>query len=302
MSLSFKNEVNGWINIYKHENISSAGIIRELKNIFKESKIGHAGTLDPMATGILPIAIGEATKTVQYLHEKNKTYIFNIIFGESTDTDDRTGNIQKTSDRVPSSQSINQFLTQYTGVIEQMPPIYSAKKINGQRAYAIARNGGIPSLKAKLVQIDKIKKIKKINEKEFVFSVTCGTGTYVRSIARDLGYALDVCCHVSKIDRIEYGPFNLKNILSIDRLMQLNHDIDSLRSIVKPINTVLDDILAVNVSNHEAFKLKNGLSINYKNLDAKTISGKVYTIYSGQIIAICNIDDGLIKPVRVFNL
>jgi len=302
MSQSFDNEINGWVNIYKHENVTSAGIIRELKKIFKKNKIGHAGTLDPMATGILPIAIGEATKTVQYLHQKKKTYIFNIIFGESTDTDDRTGVTQKTSDIVPSCKSIEQFLKKYTGIIEQMPPIYSAKKIKGQRAYSIARSGGIPILKPKSVQIYKIKKVEEISKKEFVFSITCGTGTYVRSIARDLGNALGVCCHVSKIDRVEYGPFNLKNILSIDRLMQLNHDIDSLRSIVKPIDTVLDDILAVNVSNQEACKLKNGLSIHYKNIDKRTSSGKVYTIYSGSIIAICNIEDDLLKPVRVFNL
>lgn len=302
MTQSFNSEVNGWVNIYKHENVTSAGIIRELKKIFKKNKIGHAGTLDPMATGILPIAIGEATKTVQYLHQKNKTYIFNIIFGETKDTDDRTGVTQKTSNRVPSSKSIEEFLTKYTGIVEQMPPIYSAKKINGHRAYSIARSGGFPQLKPKNVEIYNIKKVKEINKKEFVFSVTCGTGTYVRSIARDLGNALDVCCHVSKIDRIEYGPFNLKNILSIDRLMQLNRDIDSLRSIVKPIDTVLDDILAVNVSNQEACKLKNGLSIYYKDIDKKSSSGKVYTIYSGSIIAICNIEDDFLKPVRVFNL
>lgn len=302
MNQSFNSEVNGWVNIYKHENVTSAGIIRELKKIFKKNKIGHAGTLDPMATGILPIAIGEATKTVQYLHQKKKTYIFNIIFGATTDTDDRTGVTQKTSNRVPSSKSIEEFLKKYTGIVEQMPPIYSAKKINGQRAYSIARSGGFPLLKPKKVQIYNIKKIEEINKKEFVFCVTCGTGTYVRSIARDLGNSLDVCCHVSKIDRIEYGPFNLKNILSIDRLIQLNHDIDSLRSIVKPIDTVLDDILAVNISNQEACKLKNGLSIHYKDIDKKTSSGKVYTIYSGSIIAICNIEDDFLKPVRVFNL
>lgn len=172
------NIINGWINIFKTEGITSNDIIRDLKKIFKDHKIGHAGTLDPMATGVLPIAIGEATKTVPYIHKKNKTYKFNIKFGVSTDSDDSMGKIIETSNNIPNINDVTQFLLTYTGYINQVPPIYSAKKINGVRAYALARAGAKPDMvkKSKIIHIDKFELIEKISETEYSFIVRCGTG------------------------------------------------------------------------------------------------------------------------------
>jgi len=298
------NIINGWINIFKTEGITSNDIIRDLKKIFKDHKIGHAGTLDPMATGVLPIAIGEATKTVPYIHKKDKTYKFNIKFGVSTDSDDSMGKIIETSNNIPNINDVTQFLLTYTGYINQVPPIYSAKKINGVRAYALARAGAKPDMvkKSKIIHIDKFELIEKISETEYSFIVRCGTGTYIRSISKDMSLSLNCCCHVTKIERTIYGPFNLENILSIDRLIQQNHDIDKLIKIVEPIETVLDDILAVKVNNHEASKLKNGMSIN-KTIDSEfPFSGEVYATCGEKIVAICKYANGQIQPQKVFNL
>ena len=298
------NIVNGWINIFKTQGKTSNNIISDLKKIFKDHKIGHAGTLDPMATGVLPIAIGEATKTVPYIHKKNKTYKFNIKFGISTETDDSMGKIIETSHNIPDIKDINKFVLSYTGYINQVPPIYSAKKINGVRAYALARAGGKPDMKnkSKIIYIDEFELIKQISQTEFSFIVRCGTGTYVRSISKDMGIYLNCCCHVTKIERTNYGPFNLENILSIDRLIQQNHDIDNLLKVVEPIETVLDDILAVKVSNQDASRLKNGMSISQQIDSEYTFSGEVYATCDGNIVAICKYANGQIQPQKVFNL
>jgi len=298
------NIINGWINIFKNEGKTSNNIISDLKKIFKDHKIGHAGTLDPMATGVLPIAIGEATKTVPYIHKKNKTYKFNIKFGMSTETDDSTGKIIETSNNVPNINDITKFVLSYTGYINQVPPIYSAKKIKGVRAYTLARAGSKPDMKekSKIIYIDRFELIEQMSKTEFSFIVRCGTGTYIRSISKDMGIYLNCCCHVTKIERTNYGPFNLQNILSIDGLTQQNHDIDNLIKVVEPIETVLDDILAVKVNNHDASRLKNGMSISQYIDSEHPFSGEVYATCEGNIIAICKYANGQIQPQKVFNL
>ena len=271
-----KNQLHGWIVIDKPLGLTSTDIVRIIKKKLNVKKVGHGGTLDPMATGILPIAIGEATKTVSYLMNSKKTYTFTVKWGEETDTDDSTGNIINQKTLYPNITNVRKILPKFIGEIDQLPPNYSAKKINGERAYKIARDGKIPKLQENKVKIDSIKILEKISEKEMSFEVTCGKGTYVRSLARDFGRCLDTYGHITKLKRTAYGPFFNKIIVSIDRLNEINHDIDNLHLLVQPIETVLDDILAVNVSKQEANKLKTGLfiplSLEYKGHENKGAS------------------------------
>tara|TARA_B100000927_G_scaffold291508_1_gene294083 strand:+ start:137 stop:1051 length:915 start_codon:yes stop_codon:yes gene_type:complete len=304
MVKSYNNLFHGWINLYKDKDLTSNDALRLVKSKFKGSKLGHAGTLDPMATGILPIALGEATKTVPFIHEKNKTYLFAIKFGEQTDTDDATGKIIGKSDRKPDINEIKSVLNSYVGPIEQIPPIYSAKKFNGIRSYELARKGVIPDMisKVKTIVIENIKLVEMNSDSQCTIEVTCGTGTYIRSISKHIGNKLGLCCHVNKIERTRYGPFNLKNILSIDRLMQLNHDIDNLNMIISPIETVLDDILAVQINNHDANRLRNGSAITFDGNWNGPHSGKVIAKSADKLIAICSLEETQLQPVRVFNL
>jgi len=297
-----KNQLHGWIVIDKPLGLTSTDIVRIIKKKLNVKKVGHGGTLDPMATGILPIAIGEATKTVAYLMNSKKTYTFTVKWGEETDTDDSTGNIINQKTLYPNITNVRKILPKFIGEIDQLPPNYSAKKINGERAYKIARDGKIPKLQENKVKIDSIKILEKISEKEMSFEVTCGKGTYVRSLARDFGRCLDTYGHITKLKRTAYGPFFNKIIVSIDRLNEINHDIDNLHLLVQPIETVLDDILAVNVSKQEANKLKTGLfiplSLEYKGHENKG----AYAICENKLIALCKINENDLKPIRVLNI
>ena len=304
MVRSYNNLYHGWINLYKDKGLTSNDALRLIKSKFKGSKLGHAGTLDPMATGILPIAIGEATKTIPYIHEKNKTYLFTIKFGEQTDTDDATGKIIGNSHGKPDIHEINSVLNDYVGPIKQIPPIYSAKKFSGTRSYELARKGIVPDMvsKAKTVFIENIKLIEMNSDSECTIEVTCGTGTYIRSISKHIGDRLNLCCHVSRIERTRYGPFDLKNILSIDGLMQLNHDIDNLNMIINPIETVLDDILAVHIDDHDANRLRNGSTITFDGNSDEPHLGRVVAKSADKLIAICSLQEMQLQPIRVFNL
>jgi tRNA pseudouridine55 synthase len=290
-----KNQLHGWVVVDKPLGLTSADIVRIVKRKFNVKKVGHGGTLDPMATGILPIAIGEATKTVSYLMDSKKTYTFTVKWGEETDTDDSTGNIINKKILYPNLIDIKNILPKFIGEIDQLPPI------NGKRAYKISRGGEIPLLSKNKVKIETIKILERISEKEMSFEVICGKGTYVRSLARDFGRCLGTYGHITKLERTAYGPFFNKIIVSIDRLNEINHGIDNLYLLIQPIETVLDDILAVNVSKQEANKLKTGLSIPLileyigNNRDA-------YAIFEKKLIALCKINENVLRPIRVLNI
>ena len=296
-----KNQLHGWVVVDKPLGLTSTDIVRIIKRKFNVKKVGHGGTLDPMATGILPIAIGEATKTVSYLMDSKKTYTFTVKWGEETDTDDSTGNIINKKNLYPNLIDIKNILPKFIGEIDQLPPNYSAKKINGKRAYKISRDGEIPLLSKNKVKIETIKILEKISEKEMSFEVTCGKGTYVRSLARDFGRCLGTYGHITKLERTAYGPFFNKIIISIDRLNEINHVIDNLYLLIQPIETVLDDILAVNVSKQEANKLKTGLSIP---LSPEYIGNNrdAYAIFEKKLIALCKINENVLRPIRVLNI
>lgn len=290
--------MNGWIFIDKEKEQSSFQVVKQLKSILNIRKIGHAGTLDPFATGVLAIALGEATKSLFYFNT-SKTYSFNIFFGESKDTDDITGKTIKKSEILPSKKQIDECLKNFIGIHSQVPPRYSAIKINGQRAYKLARNKQTFKIKPRNVEVHKLKCLKSLNKNEFVFELECSSGTYVRSIARDLGEMLGTFAHVSKLRRTKIGKFSEKNIILLDKLSNLVHIGDHFK-IIHPVEDVLDDIPAVNLKTQDGKRFKNGLEIKYFSKDLSLEDLLVFA--NGNLIGVGKIINGLISPKRGFNL
>ena len=290
--------MNGWIFIDKEKEQSSFQVVKQLKSILNIRKIGHAGTLDPFATGVLAIALGEATKSLFYFNT-SKTYLFNIFFGESKDTDDITGETIKRSEILPSKKQIDGCLKNFIGIHSQVPPRYSAIKINGQRAYKLARNKQIFKIKPRNVEVHKLKCLKSLNKNEFVFELECSSGTYVRSIARDLGEMLGTFAHVSKLRRTKIGKFSEKNIILLDKFRELVH-IGKHFEVVHSIKEVLDDIPAVLIDDDLSRNFQNGLGFNYHT--EKLDSNFLLVENSKKLLGIGKAQDGVIKPKRLFNL
>ena len=290
--------MNGWIFIDKEKEQSSFQVVKQLKSILNIRKIGHAGTLDPFATGVLAIALGEATKSLFYFNT-SKTYLFNIFFGESKDTDDITGKTIKRSEILPSKKQIDGCLKNFIGIHSQVPPRYSAIKINGQRAYKLARNKQIFKIKPRNVEVHKLKCLKSLNKNEFVFELECSSGTYVRSIARDLGEMLGTFAHVSKLRRTKIGKFSEKNIILLDKFRELVH-IGKHFEVVHSIKEVLDDIPAVLIDDDLSRNFQNGLGFNYYT--EKLDSNFLLVENSKKLLGIGKAQDGVIKPKRLFNL
>ena len=305
--------LNGFINIDKPLELSSNKVVSEVKRllfpIFGKVKIGHTGTLDPMASGVLPVAIGEATKTVQFQMENIKTYIFTIKFGLQTSTDDMQGDIIKTSNVIPTISEIEKVIPQFIGKIEQVPPIFSALKINGVRAYELARKNIKVEMKKRRNFIHSLEIIKQESSDEVKFKVSANKGFYVRSLARDLAISLGSVGCVSYLRRIANGPFDIDNSITLDKLKKIlqnlpqsldvrNFDSDFLL----PVSFGLNDILAIDANEEQNKKLRSGQWL--KKPDAWIL--KENTFYqlqsNSKLSAIVKLDNGFIKTVRVFNL
>ena len=218
------NNINGWIIIDKPAGITSTGVVSKIKRAFNAKKVGHAGTLDPDATGVLPIALGEATKTIPHIMDEIKSYHFCIKFGEATDTDDATGEIINASNNRPKDDKISALLPKYTGFIEQKPPNYSAIRVNGVRAYNLARSGKQLNLRARSLFVKELKFLERVDEDHALLQLTCGKGGYVRSIARDLGKDLKCFAHVKWLRRTSAGPFDIESCITIDKIQELQRD------------------------------------------------------------------------------
>ena len=299
--------VNGWLNLDKPLGLSSSQAVNRVRRALFAKKAGHGGTLDPLATGVLPIALGEATKTSAYAMDHTKIYHFGIFWGEARTTDDREGQIMEFSDHRPSERAIRQALTEFTGIIEQTPPRFSAIKVNGQRAYKIARRDEVVNLKARCVSIDKFSLINVINADRASFSVTCGKGTYVRSLARDLAKNLGTVGHVDWLRRIAVGPFDESHTISLDKIESLGH-IAARSRLLMPVETVLDDIPALAVTAREAERLKHGRSVSTRSMVGQSIltdiehGDTVCAMSEGKLVALVRIHDGDMCPFRVLNL
>ena len=290
--------MNGWIFIDKPKNITSFKVIKRLKKILNIKKIGHTGTLDPFATGILAIALGEATKSIHYL-KQNKVYRFNVVFGELKDTDDITGKTMNKSNFVPTLAEIDQYIGKFIGKHTQVPPQFSAVKVNGKRAYKLARNNQKFELKAKDVFIKSFECLGSKNKNEYSFLMKCSTGTYVRSVARDLGKMLGTYAYVSELRRVKIGKIEEKDIILLDKFEELVHIGDHFE-VMHSIRDVLDDIPAVLIDQELSRKFRNGLSFEY--FSKKSENDYLLIETNTKFVGIGKAIEGKIKPVRVFNL
>ena len=290
--------MNGWIFIDKPKYITSFTVIKRLKRILNIKKIGHTGTLDPFATGILAVALGEATKSIRYLNQ-NKVYKFNVVFGELKDTDDITGKTIKKSNIIPTLSEIDKCIEKFIGKHKQIPPQFSAVKVNGKRAYKLARDNQKFELKAKDVFIKSIECLGATNETEYSFVVECSTGTYVRSIARDLGKILGTYAYVSELRRVKIGKIEEKDIILLDKFEELVHIGDHFE-VMHSIRDVLDDIPAVLIDQELSRRFRNGLSFEYFNKKSENDYLLIET--NTKFVGIGKAIEGKIKPVRVFNL
>jgi tRNA pseudouridine55 synthase len=301
-----KRDVHGWIVLDKPIGMTSTYAVSVIKRLFAAKRVGHAGTLDPLASGCLPIALGEATKTVPFVFDGRKTYRFTIRWGEERDTDDAEGRVAATSAVRPDAAAIRTLLPRFTGTIEQVPPRFSAIKIDGERAYDLARDGETVELKPRTVEIYRLDLLETPDPDHAVLAAECGKGTYVRALARDLGRALGALGHVSALRRDRVGPFGEDAMISLERLETLCHRAaageGNLADVLLPIETALDDIPALAVSPADAARLQRGQAVLLRGRDAAIFRGIVAVTCGGGIVAIAEIDRGEIVPKRVFNL
>jgi tRNA pseudouridine55 synthase len=294
------NPVHGWVVLDKPIGMTSTQAVGAVRRLFQAQKAGHAGTLDPLATGILPIALGEATKTVPFAVDGDKTYRFTVRFGAETNTDDTEGDIVRTSELLPSASDIENILGDFTGEISQVPPAFSAIKIDGNRAYDLARSGEDVVLDPRPVFIDELQLIEMPDAATAVFEADCGKGTYVRALARDMGRALGSAAHVIALRRTRVGPFLEEGSVCIGDLQDAAERGD-VSGYLQPVEAALDDLLGVSVGPNDAACLARGQAVLVRGRDAPIIAGAAYAHFKGRILALGELDKGSFRPTRVFN-
>ena len=274
--------MNGIININKPSGVSSNKVVSIIKKTFNQKKVGHLGTLDPLASGVLPVCIGKATRLFDLYLNKTKEYVAEFTFSIETDTLDSEGKIINQIDYVPSIDEIKNALKNFIGKINQLPPKFSAKNINGKRAYQLAKSGEDFELKPKEVEIYSFELLKQINENTFEFLISCSSGTYIRSLARDLGFACKTCAYMSKLTRTKAGEFKLDDAVNLDEIKQDN---------IVPLEKVLSKFEKIIVDDENYDKLKNGVKTQTDIKDKKNI----VIVCKNEIFGI-----GEIKQKRVF--
>ncbi len=296
MTASTRKDIDGWVVLDKPVGMTSTHAVSRLKRIFNAKKAGHAGTLDPLASGILPIAFGEATKTVPFVQDGEKAYRFAVRWGVETDTDDSDGKSVAHSDLRSSKADILAELPKFVGTIQQKPPAFSAIKINGERAYDLARDGEMPDLAFRPVTIHALDLLS-ADPDEAVFEARCGKGTYVRAIARDLGRLLGCLGHVTALRRTRVGPFSEADAVSLSDLEEGVIDAKAMRR----VEAGLMELPRVMVDRDAAAKLRRGQSILLRGADAP-VDGSAYAACGGVVIAVGAVEKGELVPGRVFNL
>ena len=293
-------DISGWLVVDKPAGMTSTAVVNKVRWAFDAKKAGHAGTLDPAATGILAVALGEATKTVPFITDAMKAYEFTVRFGAATNTDDAEGEIVATSDLRPGDDAICEALTGFEGDIMQVPPKYSAVKIDGERAYALARAGEDVEIAARPLYVESLTLLARPDADHAVLEMECGKGGYVRSIARDLGEALGCLGHVVSLRRIWSGPFELEDAVTLDQVEDLakSPEIDEL---LLPLEAGLTDLPEVPATAEGAARMKNGnpgmviaSDVEYGDL--------AWASYQGQPVAVGTYRAGELHPSRVFNL
>ncbi|MCA0199282.1 MAG: tRNA pseudouridine(55) synthase TruB [Proteobacteria bacterium] len=298
--------VHGWLAIDKPGGITAAKVVSRVKRALNALKAGHGGTLDPLATGILPIALGEATKTASFAMDSSKTYTFEVTWGTATDTDDSDGTVIRTSDKRPEQAAIEAMLPRFTGLIAQVPPDYSAIKVNGQRAYDLARAKEELNLAARTVDVRRFALTSMPDPEHATFVVDCGKGTYIRALVRDLAQALGTEGHISVLRRTRCGAFNEKGAISLENLEALGHKAAASEYLL-PVKTVLDDIPALALTEEEARRMSLGQAIAlWPVVKRKPLTGleegqTVQAVCGERLIAVAEVGNGMVRPVRVLN-
>lgn len=298
------NAVHGWLVLDKPINMTSTQAVAAVRRAFNAQKAGHSGTLDPLATGILPIALGEGTKTVSFAVDGEKAYRFTVRWGAETETDDTEGGITKTSDNRPARADIEALLPRFHGEIMQTPPAYSAIKIAGERAYDLARNGETVVIEPRPVFIDSLTLVDMPDEATSVFEARCGKGTYVRALARDMGRILGCYGHVIALRRTQVGPFDESRAVPLESLLAAaeSGDPDQVAKYLLPVESALADLPELLVSQSDAATLARGQTVLIRGRDAPVLSGPAYATSKGRLVALGELAKGALHPTRVFNL
>ncbi len=298
-------KIDGWLILDKPQGITSTQAVNKVKRALDAQKAGHGGTLDPLATGILPIALGAATKTVPYVMDGTKRYHFTLSFGEARDTDDAEGAIIATSPNRPSNAEIEAVLPRFRGLIMQKPPSFSAIKVDGERAYDLARAGAPPELPPRPAQVDSFELIGRPDDDTAEFEVTSGKGVYMRALARDVALACNTVGHITVLRRLRVGPFLESMAIPLDRLLDPAHTPPALAEFVLPVETALDDIPALAATGAEFHALSQGQAINLVNLmgrippSADPEGGLVRVTAAGRVVALARLSEGWLKPERL---
>jgi tRNA pseudouridine55 synthase len=300
-------KVDGWLVLDKPVGMTSTEAVARVKRLFGAAKAGHAGTLDPLASGCLPIALGEATKTVGFVMDGRKIYRFTVRWGEETSTDDTEGPVTATSPVRRTEAEIRALMPEFTGRITQIPPRFSAVKIAGERAYDLAREGELVELEPREISVHRLDLIECPDPDTTVFLAECGKGTYVRALARDMGRRLGTYGHVVALRRLTVGPFGEAQMIPLEKLEELRHKavasggagaVEALCS----VESALDGIPALTMTERDAARLKRGQAVILKGRDAPIVSGPAYAVFGGVPVALGEVEKGAFNPRRVFNL
>lgn len=303
--------IHGWLVLEKPLGMTSTQALARARRLLNAEKAGHGGTLDPLATGVLPIAFGEATKTVSFAMDGTKVYRFTVAWGEQRTTDDREGEVIARSAVRPTREAILAALPGFTGFIQQTPPQFSALKVDGERAYDIARDGDVVDLEPRTVRIDRLDLVEMPDADHAVFETTCGKGTYVRALARDLAEILGTVGHVSALRRLSVGRFTEERAISLDELAAMEHNA-ALQDLLLPLATALDDIPALALTEAEAHRMRHGQSVllvtrqDHARLTGLHDDGGngevVFASLGGTPVALARLDGAEVRPVRVLNI
>lgn len=304
-----RNAINGWLVLDKPYGITSNDALGKIKRILHPQKVGHAGTLDPRATGCLPLAFGEATKTVSFVMDGRKIYRFEVTWGAETNTDDTEGEVVATSDVRPDAEAIRAVLADFTGTIMQVPPAFSAIKVDGERAYDLARDGETVELEARPIEVHRLDLVDCPDENRAVFEAECGKGTYVRALARDMGRRLGTRGHVTDLRRLLVGPFGEDDMVTLDELVEAAEELEEgegiealVEEFILPVREAMDNLEEVPVSLEDAAKIRKGMAVLLRGRSAPLACEAAFASHAGVPVALGSIDKGRFQPSRVFNL
>jgi tRNA pseudouridine55 synthase len=301
-----KRDVNGWLVLDKPVGMTSTHAVSVVKRLLQAKRAGHAGTLDPLASGLLPIALGEATKTVPFVMDGRKIYCFTVRWGEERDTDDAEGRATETSAERPTADAIRALIPSFSGLIEQVPPRFSAVKIGGERAYDLARDGEVVELAPRPIEVHHLALLEMPDPDHSVLAAECGKGTYVRALARDMGRALGCFGHVVALRRTAVGPFSEQIATDLEALQRMTQpgaddDIPAAPALL-PVEAGLAALPALRVSAADAGRLARGQAVLLRGRDAPVMEGWVSVSAHGGLVALAQVEKGELRPRRIFNL